>query len=54
MNKFLYTCIIKSSGIPIQDLAYSRQEARECKSLYEGIYKEKVSIVRYQNPNNIQ
>lgn len=45
--KYIYTCQIKSSGIPIQDLAYSRKEAREMKALYETMYKTKVSILRY-------
>jgi hypothetical protein len=53
-NKFIYTCIIKSSGLPIQDIAYSREEARECRRLYEGMYKEKVSILRYNLDKKIR
>jgi hypothetical protein len=47
-NKFLYTCIIKETGTLIQDLAYSREEAREMRRLYEGMYKSKVNILRYE------
>jgi hypothetical protein len=47
-NKFLYTCIIKETGAVIQDIAYSREEAREMKNLYEGMYKSKVNILRYE------
>lgn len=54
MKSYIYTCVIKSSGIPIQDIAYSRQEARQMKSLYEGIYNGKVNILRYENPAKIR
>ena len=54
MNKYIYTVIIKSSGVAIQDIGYSRQEARAMKDLYEGMYKTKCSILRYQNPSNIR
>lgn len=54
MNKFLYTCIIKETGIPIQDIGYSRSEARNMKQLYEGMYKTKVSILRYAQPQKIR
>lgn len=45
--KYIYTTVIKDTGVPIQDLAYSRKEAREMKALYELMYKTKVSILRY-------
>jgi hypothetical protein len=48
MNKYIYVPVIKSSGVPIQDMAFSRAEARECKALYESMYKESVSILRYE------
>ena len=54
MKSYIYTCVIKSSGISIQDIAYSRQEARQMKSLYEGLYKGKVNILRYENPAKIR
>lgn len=54
MNKFLYTCIIKETGTPIQDIGYSRSEARGMKQLYEGMYKTKVSILRYCAPQKIR
>lgn len=54
MTKFLYTFVVKDSNTPIQDLAHSRSEARECKALYEGIYKTKVNVVRYERPTNIR
>lgn len=54
MKSYIYTCVIQSSGIPIQDVAYSRQEARQMKSLYEGMYKGKVNILRYENPAKIR
>ena len=54
MTKFLYTFVVKESNTLIQDLAHSRSEARECKSLYEGMYKKKVNVVRYERPINIR
>lgn len=54
MKQFLYTCVIKGSGTPIQDIGYSRQEAREMKRLYEGMYREKVNIVRYQFDSKVR
>lgn len=54
MSKYLYTLVVKESNIAIQDIAYSRAEARSAKSLYEGLYKMKVSMVRYERPTNIR
>ena len=54
MKSYIYTCVIKSSGTPIQDIAYSRQEARQMKNLYEGLYNGKVNILRYENPAKIR
>lgn len=54
MTKYLYTFAVKDGNIPIHDLAFSRKEARECKSLYEGMYKKKVNVVRYERPTNIR
>ena len=48
MNKYLYTCIIKETGTPITDVAFSRSEARAMKSIYETLYKKKCSILRYE------
>lgn len=53
-SKYIYTAVMKDTGVPIPDIAYSRSEAREVKRLYEGLYKGKVQIVRYSNPANIR
>lgn len=47
-NKFVYVLQQKSTGIPVQDVFLSRQEARETKRLYEQRDGTKYSIVRYQ------
>lgn len=48
MNKFIYTLKHKSSGIPLQDVAFSREEARDMKRMYERRDGTKYSIVRYE------
>ena len=53
-SKYIYTAVMKDTGVPIQDIAYSREEAREVKRLYEALYKGKVQIVRYSSPANIR
>lgn len=45
--KYVYTLVSKETEIPLVDVAYSRQEARNCKNLYENLYKQKYKIVRY-------
>lgn len=47
MNKFIYTLKHKSSGIPLQDVAFSRKEARDMKRMYERRDGTKYQIVRY-------
>lgn len=47
-NKFVYVLQQKSTGIPVQDVFLSRQEARNVKRLYEQLYGTKYSIVRYE------
>lgn len=47
-NKFVYVLQQKSTGIPVQDVFLSRQEARETKRLYEQRDGTKYSIVRYE------
>lgn len=53
-SKYIYTVVMKETGVPIPDIAYSRSEAREAKRLYESVYKGKVQIVRYESPANIR
>jgi hypothetical protein len=53
-SKYIYTAVMKETGVPIQDIAYSREEAREVKRLYESLYKGKVQIVRYESPSKIR
>jgi hypothetical protein len=53
-NKYIYTAVMKDTGTPIQDIAYSREEAREVKRLYEAMYQGKVQILRYENPAKIR
>lgn len=54
MKPYIYTCIIKESGVPVSDIAFSRSEARDMKATYETLYKKKCSIVRYTNPNQVR
>lgn len=45
--KYVYTLVSKETNMPVADIAYSRDEARSCKTLYENLYKQKYKIVRY-------
>ena len=47
-NKFVYVLQQKSTGIPVQDVFLSRQEARGMKRFYEWRDGTKYSIVRYE------
>lgn len=47
-NKFVYVLQQKSTGIPVQDVFLSRQEARSAKSVYEQRDGTKYSIMRYE------
>lgn len=47
-NKFVYVLQQKSTGIPLQCVMFSRDEAREAKRLYERRDGTKYSIVRYE------
>jgi hypothetical protein len=46
-TSYIYTCVEKESGVAIQDMTYSRSEAREISKLYESLYKTKVVIQRF-------
>ena len=47
-NKFVYVLQEKSTCIPVQDVFWSRQEARSAKNVYEQRDGTKYSIVRYE------
>lgn len=46
-QQFVYVLTGKTTGISVQDVAFSRSEAREIKALYEGLYKEKYAIKQF-------
>lgn len=54
MKPYIYTCVIKESGVPVSDIAFSRSEARNMKATYETLYKKKCGIVKYSNPSKIR
>lgn len=54
MKKYIYTCVIKESGVPVSDIALSRAEAREMRATYETLYKKKCSIMRYQFQTSVR
>jgi hypothetical protein len=54
MIKYITISTVRDGNISSHDLAFSCKESRECKSLYEGMYKKKVSVVRYERPTNIR
>lgn len=45
--RYVYT-IADLKGRFTQDVAFSREEAREMKRLYEAMYNEKLKIVRFE------
>lgn len=51
--KYVYT-LCNPVGRIIQDIALSRKEAREMKKLYEGMYNEKLKIVRFEQKGVIR
>ena len=50
-TKYEYDVVLQDGAVYY---AGTRQEARQMKSLYEGIYKGKVNILRYENPAKIR
>lgn len=52
-SKYLYI-VQNKNGVVVSDVAFSHSEAREMKNLYENLYQEKQTIVRFSRDRSIR
>lgn len=52
-SKYVYV-VQNKNGVVVSDVAFSRSEAREMKTLYEGLYQEKQTIIRFAKDKSVR